>query len=272
MSNVCPHTPADNLSKLTSITQLANNNLRASGGSFSIPKCSFRNLLLNPKGVLHDVSGTFNVQSTPTTEHQQLHQMMRSEPHHTLGVHLTPDRRPTTQYNILIRQSKALGARIANNPLNSQHLYTAITQYIQSSITFALVPQRLTTLQIHQLQSAVRVPTLHRLHASSKVSRDVLYARITWKAGIPNWGICNLARQLQVLQMSFDTEALLGFSLRAYMRALQLEYGHGVNFMESMDINMQGMTLFCSTLMHPTWRNPTLKLSIIPIQLSIHHH
>ena len=137
----------------------------ASGGSFSIPKFSFRNLLLNKNGVVHDAMIIFNIQPTPTSEHQQLHQILRSEPHHTLGVHLTPDRRPKAQYNILPRRSKALGARIANSPLNSQHLYTAITQYIQPSITFALVLQQLTTLQIHQLQSAVLVPTLHRLHA-----------------------------------------------------------------------------------------------------------
>ena len=138
MSNMSLSTPSINLSKLTTITQLANDNLCAPG-SFSIPKCSFRHLLSNNNSVLHDIVPiTFNIQPTPTTEHQQIHQMPWLEPYCTLGVHLAPDRHPTVQCNNIIRQSNALGAAIATNPPNSQHLYTANTQYIQLSTTFAL--------------------------------------------------------------------------------------------------------------------------------------
>ena len=60
--------------------------------------------------------------------------------------------------------------------------------------------------------------------------------------GIPNWSICNLAQQLQLLQTSINTPLLLGFALQASMRASQLDYGHEVSFMESTDINMKGTT------------------------------
>ena len=76
------------------------------------------------------------------------------------------------------------------------------------------------------------------------------HARIPWGAGIPNWSICNLARQLQLLQTSFDTESLLGFALRASMRTSQLECGHGVSFMESTNINMKGMTKTWLMVLH----------------------
>ena len=66
------------------LISLASDNLRASRGSFSIPNFSFRNLFSNKNGVLHDIiPSTFNIQPTPTTEHQQLRQMQRSEPHCT---------------------------------------------------------------------------------------------------------------------------------------------------------------------------------------------
>ena len=116
-----------------------------------------------------------------------------------LGVHLTTDRRPPSQYNILIRRSKALGAQIANNHLNSQHLYTAITQYIQPIIPFALVPQRLTTLQIHQLQSAVLVPTTNPPQVACIIENESPsppHARIPWRSRNP---------QLEYLQLSTTT-------------------------------------------------------------------
>ena len=98
MFNVSLCTPVTKISGLTHITQLANNNLRASG-VFLHPKMQLSRSVINKNGVLHNVIlSKFNIQPTPTTEHQQLHQMMRSDPHCMLGVHLTPDKRPTAQY------------------------------------------------------------------------------------------------------------------------------------------------------------------------------
>ena len=82
------------------------------------------------------------------------------------------------------------------------------------------------------------------------MSRDILHARITWGAEIPNWSICNIARQLQLLQTSFDAPLFLGFAQQAFTRESQLEYVHGVSFMESTVTNMKGMTETWLTVTH----------------------
>ena len=55
MSSLEHHSNATDLSTLQKSVELANNCLRASGGSFSIPKCSFWHLDIDRKGTLRDV-------------------------------------------------------------------------------------------------------------------------------------------------------------------------------------------------------------------------
>ena len=50
MDNATLRTPIENLSRLTNITQLANNNLRASGGLFLYPKMQLSKPSIEPKG------------------------------------------------------------------------------------------------------------------------------------------------------------------------------------------------------------------------------
>ena len=53
------------------------------------------------------------------------------------------------------------------------------------------------------------------------------------------------------------------------MRASQLEYGHGVNFMESMDINMQGMTKTWLTVLHKNCAKFDVRVTggdVLPLQ------
>ena len=49
------------------------------------------------------------------------------------------------------------------------------SDYSMSHFDDIYTRRRLTNQQIHQLQSAVLVPSLHRLQASSKMSRDLLH-------------------------------------------------------------------------------------------------
>ena len=53
------------------------------------------------------------------------------------------------------------------------------------------------------------------------------------------------------------------------MRASQIEYGHGVNFMESMDINMRGMTKTWLTVLHKNCANFDIRVTggdVLPLQ------
>ena len=60
-----------NISTLQKSVQLANNCLRASGWSFTIPKFSFYHIDITKKGTLHDVPNSqFTIQPTPTPDHQ----------------------------------------------------------------------------------------------------------------------------------------------------------------------------------------------------------
>ena len=104
-SNITINSPATNLRNLQHVTQLANNSHRASGGSFSIPKCSFRLVDCNKNGQIIDHPATFSITPTPAHPPEKFAQKPLEEAHRTLGIHITPDLKPHRQIELLQRKS-----------------------------------------------------------------------------------------------------------------------------------------------------------------------
>ena len=124
-SNINNVTPINNITKLQRVTQLANNCHRASGGSFNIPKCSFRLVDINKSGKVVDHPTTFSISPTPSSPPAQILQKPLEEAHRTLGIHITPDLKPKRQIEILHRKSKELSIRLKMNPLPPEASFLA---------------------------------------------------------------------------------------------------------------------------------------------------
>ena len=100
-SNITKNSPTTNLRKLQHVTQLANNSHRASGGSFSIAKCSFRLVDCTKNGKIIDHPATFSITPTPAHPPENFAQKPLEEAHRTLGIYITPDLKTHRQFKLL---------------------------------------------------------------------------------------------------------------------------------------------------------------------------
>jgi len=81
-SNITAKSPTININKLQHTTQLANDAHQASGGSFSIPKCSFCLVTTTKSGKLVDHPTTFSIKPTPTSPPELFLHPYFGHPHH----------------------------------------------------------------------------------------------------------------------------------------------------------------------------------------------
>ena len=112
--------------------------IRASGGSFDLPKCSWHcsTPLYNNK-IRDEYPSQFPVQSTSTANAQPstVHQMRDNQPHCQLGVHLLPSLSPKYQIQLLENQSKELRVTLNTNRNNitAHQAATIFEHYIAPS-------------------------------------------------------------------------------------------------------------------------------------------
>ena len=118
MSSVEQRPSIINISTLQKSVPLANNCFRASGGSFSIPKCSFQNIDIDRKGALRDVPDSqFAIQPIPTSDYQIFTFTEKTKPPKVLGVHTVPTNSTPYQQGILLQQSWSMGGLINTNSM-----------------------------------------------------------------------------------------------------------------------------------------------------------
>jgi len=126
-----------------------------------IPKCSFWLVESNKTGRLVDHPATFTILSTPTSPPEDFHQKPIVEAHRTLGIHITPDLKPTKQTELLRQKSQQAGINLRINPLTPDASFTAHQQHLQPAFLYPLVTQRLSTKDINSIQSPVIIQLLH---------------------------------------------------------------------------------------------------------------
>ena len=193
-SNITNNSPLTNLRNLQHVTQLANDCHRASGGSFSIPKCSFRLVAITKRGQVRDHPATFSITPTPTSQPEHFNQKPLEEAHRTLGIHITPDLKPHQQTQLLLQKSIQARTNMRMNPLHPDASFCAYQQHLLLAFIYPLVAQRLTIKAINKIQSPIIIQLLHRLNLSSTMSRRLIHLPSRFGgAGIPNWAATFLA-------------------------------------------------------------------------------
>mmetsp|Transcript_5280 Transcript_5280/g.7821 ORF Transcript_5280/g.7821 Transcript_5280/m.7821 type:complete len:425 (-) Transcript_5280:58-1332(-) len=243
-SNVTINSLDTNITKLQHITQLANINHHAYGGSFSIPKCSFCLVTTTKLGKLIDYHATFSIRPTPASPPEHFIQKPIGEAHQTLGIHITPNLNPKRQFELLREKSLQKSLLMCINPLPLDATYTAYQQHLQPAFLYALIAQHLPNWAINKQQSPIIIQLLLCLNLSSTMSCCTPSLPLRFGgAGIPSWAVLTYARQVKFLQSALDAQTFYGHTMHASLLTLQLEYGHGNSLLATMDVRMEGMTL-----------------------------
>ena len=130
---------------LNTIRQTASDCIRASGGSFGLPKCSWWcSAPINNNKIWDEYPSPFPLQlaSTATVQPITIHQMRERQPHCQLGVHLVPSLSPKCQIQLLVNQSKELKVTLRRNSITA-HVeilrYMGLTVYLGRYIVYCLL-------------------------------------------------------------------------------------------------------------------------------------
>ena len=163
---------------LNTIGQTASDCTRASGGSFGLPKCSWRcSTPINPNKIRDEYPSQFPLQltSTANTQPSMIHQMQEHQPRRQLGVHLVRSLSPKYQIQLLTNRSKELKVTLCRNSITAHQAATIFEHYIAPSISYPCTTQSMSTSDIDKLQNITLNPILTKLSMASTSARNMIY-------------------------------------------------------------------------------------------------